>query len=182
MEICDTETAQLVTNKPLIVRAVIKPVGFINLDLERFRLIRSLTMSNRRCTTLLLVGGKASSTTTVATTITTSSREAASTLEAASATAESTATTTTAHAGNIGALWGNLDAAALEHALVKNEGLRDQAGFSELDVGVAFRLSSELVKKNSDSVNGATALEVSLDILRGGGVIDIADKNAARID
>ena len=106
-------------------RSDLRRLHDFNLDLERLGLIGSLSMSNRQCATLLLVGGKASSTTAVATTITTSSREAASTLEAASATAESAATTTTAHAGNIGALWGNLDAATLEHALVENESLRD---------------------------------------------------------
>jgi hypothetical protein len=124
-------------HRPGIVGGVIEPMRFLDLDLERSRLIGSLIMSKRQCAVLLLVGGKASSTTTVATTIATSSREAASTLEAASATAESTTTTTTAHARNIGALGGNLDAAALEHALVKNEGLGDQAGLGELDVGIA---------------------------------------------
>jgi hypothetical protein len=40
---------KLVTNKPVMVRAVVKPVRFLDLDLEKSRLTRtrSLTMSHR---------------------------------------------------------------------------------------------------------------------------------------
>lgn len=122
----------------MIVRVAVKPVTLLNFDLKRSRLLGSSSVSHWHCATLLLVGGEASSATTVATTITTASREAASTttLET-SATAETTATAAAAHARDVGALGSHFDVATLEHALVENKSLRNQARLGELDIGVA---------------------------------------------
>lgn len=43
-------------------------------------------------------------------------------------------------------------------------------------------LARELVEEDGDSVDGTAALEVRLDLLWGGRVVDIADKDAAAVD
>lgn len=123
----------------MIVRVAVKPVTLLNFDLERSRLLRSSSVSHWHCATLLLVGGETSSTTPVATAITTASREAATTttLETSTTAETTTATATAAHARDVGALGSHFDVATLEHALVENKSLRDQARLGELDIGVA---------------------------------------------
>jgi hypothetical protein len=43
-------------------------------------------------------------------------------------------------------------------------------------------MASELVKQDSDAVDGSDALEVSLDLFWGRAVVDVSDEDAARID
>ena len=43
-------------------------------------------------------------------------------------------------------------------------------------------MTGELVEENGDAVDGAAALEVRLDLLGAGAVIDVADENAAGVN
>jgi len=43
-------------------------------------------------------------------------------------------------------------------------------------------MSRVLVKQDGDAVDGAAALEVVLDLLRGGTVVNIANEDAARVN
>jgi hypothetical protein len=54
-------------------------------------------------------------------------------------TCASTATpsATSSHAGNVGSLWGDLDVATLENAVVQDQRLSNKAWLHELDVSVA---------------------------------------------
>lgn len=84
-----------------------------------------------------LVGGKATAPSTpVATAIATSREAVSATTEAATATAHSTSTATATHAGKVRPLRDHLDVAALEDALIEDQGLWDKVGLGELDVGV----------------------------------------------
>jgi hypothetical protein len=60
-------------------------------------------------------------------------------VESSAAAAKASSSTTAAHARNVGALRSDLDVAALEDALIQDEGLGNQAWFGELDIGVAER-------------------------------------------
>lgn len=75
-----------------------------------------------------------------------------------------------------------LEVAAPEHALVEDDGVCDKAGLLELDVGVTLGVTGELVEKNGDAVDVAAALEVGLNLFWRGAVVDVADKDAARIN
>lgn len=120
----------------------------------------------------------------VATTISTASgsKTTSSAIKAPPKTSSPTSTTPTTHARYIGAFWGNLDISAFENAVIEDESLRNETGFGKLDVGVPFRLTSELIQQNGDAVYGAAALEVCLDLLGGDGVVDVADEDAAAVD
>ena len=84
-----------------------------------------------------LVGVEAASTpAAVATTVAATRGEAASSAMEAAAKSTTPAATPTAHARDVGAFRGHLDVATLQHAVVEDQGLRDQAGLSELDVCV----------------------------------------------
>jgi hypothetical protein len=91
----------------------------------------------------LLVRGIASSTSSAITTTipasrdkTTSSTKEAPGAAAAAATTAAASASTSRHAGDVCALGGDLDVPALEHAVIQNQGLCDQARLSELDVGI----------------------------------------------
>lgn len=80
-------------------------------------------------------------TTTTATataTVATTSRVAVSPTPTESAT-ESTSSTSAGHTRDVGPLWDHLDIAALEEAVVEDEGIGDQGGLGELDVGVTVK-------------------------------------------
>lgn len=115
-------------------RVAIDPMSLLDLNLEMLGLLRSPRRSHGGCTSLLLIGSKASTTAPITTAVA-SSREAASTVES-STSAEASTTAAPGHAWDVGALGCHLDVAPFEHALVKDEGLGDQAGLGELDIGV----------------------------------------------
>lgn len=89
-----------------------------------------------------LVGSKSTATTTIATAVATTPRKTIPTTPEATTTATSRTTPaapTASHAGQVRSLRDHLDVATLEDALVQDEGLRDEVGFGELDVGVTAR-------------------------------------------
>lgn len=134
-----------------------------------------------RNTSLVLVRGVTSSTAPVAAPVTAPRRES-SAPETSSSTAGPSSSTAAAHTGNVGALGRDFDVASLEDTLVQHEGLGNQAGLGKLDIGVAFGLSGKLVQENGNSIDGAAALEMRLDFLWRGRVIDVAHENASSVD
>ena len=79
----------------------------------------------------------------------------------------------------------DLQVATAEDTLVQHQSLGDQAGFRKFNVGITaahcqhssmyillpfsfspFGLARELVQQNGNTVDGTTALEMSLDFLR----------------
>ena len=84
-----------------------------------------------------LVGVEAASApAAIATTVTSTRGETTASAMEAAAKSTTPAATPTAHAGDVGAFRRHLDVATLQHAVVKDQGLRDQAGLSELDICV----------------------------------------------
>ncbi len=172
---------------------------------------KSLGQGTGHAISLLLVRRVAPTAAAATTSVPSPGREAAAAAEPSSAAAEAAAAATTAHAGNVGALRRHLDVAALEDAFVEDEGLRDEAGFREFDVGISATarlaqrhsgragsrsaifataeyvihlplwLSRELVQEYRHSVDGTAALEMRLNLFGRRGVVDVADKDAARV-
>jgi hypothetical protein len=86
---------------------------------------------------LLLVGVKSAATTTVAATISTAGEPSTTAVAASTAATKTSTSAATAHAREVGPLGSNFDAAALEHALIKNKSLGDDAGLRELNVSIS---------------------------------------------
>lgn len=76
-------------------------------------------------------------TTTVTTTVTARGEATAAKATTAAPEAAPTAATAARHARQVGPLWGDLDVATLEHALVEDERLGNKAGFCKLDIGIS---------------------------------------------
>lgn len=128
------ESRASVSKPNVATRVAIEPMSLLDLNLEMLGLLRAPRRSHGGCTSLLLIGSKASTTAPITTAVA-SSRKAASAVESSTSTEAST-TAAPAHAWDVGALGCHLDVAPFEHALVKDEGLGDQAGLGELDIGV----------------------------------------------
>jgi len=85
--------------------------------------------------------------------------------KASTVSSTTTATTTSSHSRDVRALGCNLDQTGTEQRLVEDHGVGYRSRVSKLDVSVSLGLSSPLVAKNSDTVDGTTRLEVGLNLL-----------------
>lgn len=76
----------------------------------------------------------------------------------------------------------HLEVATTEDTLVEHNGIGDQAGLLELDIGIALGVAGKFVEQDGNTVDCATALEMSLDLLGRGAVVDVANEDAARVN
>lgn len=104
------------------------------------------------------------------------------TVKAPSAEASSAASPAARHTGDVGSLGYDLDVATLEHRVVEDESLGNQAGLGEFDVCVTLGLACELIKQDGHAVDRTTLLEVGLDLLGRDRVIDVANEDTTAVD
>lgn len=58
-----------------------------------------------------------------------------------------------------------LDETSAEERVVEDHGVGDRGSISKLDVGITLGLTSPLIAQDSNTVDGTTRLEVSLNLL-----------------
>ena len=84
--------------------------------------------------------------------------------------------------GDVRALGRDLKLAVAEKRIGQERGVVDRRLFREFHIRETLGVAGPLVNEDGDAVDIATGFEVLLELLRGGGVVDVANINRSLVN